>query len=191
MDLEIRADRLGIYAADNTDAITKAQEKPRRYRAILANAYIPALPPRHVHPNIMGIHLSDPLQPRRIAGAPGAIEPPGPMSDPPIQEIDMSPQNKCEVLFPVKSGIFGVGRLATRLTALTASRQIGAWHIGRWLDWKHTAIRISFATPADAALAISVSPEAVDLPSRDTVAAALSDQKEPDARSSPVPPLRY
>jgi hypothetical protein len=73
----------------------------------------------------------------------------------------MSNQNACEVLFPVKSGIFGVGRLATRLKALTASRQIGEWHIGQWLDWKHTAIRISFATPADAALAKSASLETV------------------------------
>lgn len=103
----------------------------------------------------------------------------------------MSTQNQREVLFPVKSGIFGVGRLATRLTALTASRQIGEWHIGRWLDSKHTAIRINFATPADAALAISVSPEAVDLPTRDTVAAPVFDGKEPEARSSPVLPLQY
>jgi hypothetical protein len=103
----------------------------------------------------------------------------------------MSNQNQCEVLFPVKSGIFGVGRLATRLTALTASQQIGAWHIGRWSDWKHTAIRISFATPADAALAISVSPEAVDLPTQANVAAPVSDEKASRARSSPVPPLQY
>jgi hypothetical protein len=102
----------------------------------------------------------------------------------------MSTQNELEVLFPVKSGIFGVGRLATRLTALTASRQIGEWHIGRWLDWKHTAIRISFATPADAALAVSMSQDAVDLPTRDTVAAPVSDANEPETMSSPVPPLR-
>lgn len=103
----------------------------------------------------------------------------------------MSTQNKCEVLFPVKSGIFGVGRLATLLTALTANREIGEWHIGRWLDWKHTAIRINFATPADAALAVSVSPETVDLPTRDTVAAPASDEKAPERRTSPIPPLQY
>jgi hypothetical protein len=113
------------------------------------------------------------------------------MSDPSIQEIDMPTQNQREVLFPVKSGIFGVGRLATRLTALTTSRQIGEWHIGRWLDWRHTAIRINFATPADAALAISVSKEAEDLPAPDTGAAPVSREKEPKARSSPIPPLQY
>ena len=99
----------------------------------------------------------------------------------------MSTQNQREVLFPVKSGIFGVGRLATRLTTLTASRQIGEWHIGRWLDWKHTAIRITFATPADAALAISVSRRAVNLPTRDIVTAPATDEKTTKARPSPVP----
>lgn len=68
----------------------------------------------------------------------------------------MSTLNQREVLFPVRGGIFGVGRLATRLKALTTSRKIGEWHIGRWLNWKHTAIRITFATPADAAIAISM-----------------------------------
>ena len=103
----------------------------------------------------------------------------------------MSTQNQCELLFPVKSGIFGVGNLATRLTALTATRQIGEWHIGRWLDWKHTAIRITFATPADATFAISVSPEAMNLPTQDTAAASASDEKQLNKMVSPIPPLRY
>jgi hypothetical protein len=107
------------------------------------------------------------------------------MSDPSIQEVDMSTQNQREVLFPVRGGIFGVGRLATRLSALKANRQIGEWHIGRWTDWKHTAIWITFATPADAALAISVSrravsisQSAVNLPTQDTVTSPVSDEKE-------------
>jgi hypothetical protein len=72
----------------------------------------------------------------------------------------VSNESDCLVTFPVKGGIFGVGRLATRLTALAASRQIGGWHIGHWVDGKHTAIRISFDTVADAALAKSTCYEA-------------------------------
>ena len=67
----------------------------------------------------------------------------------------MSNQSECVVTFPVRGGIFGVGRLATRLTALAASHEIGEWHVGHWVDWKHTAIRIDFDTVADAALAKS------------------------------------
>ena len=72
----------------------------------------------------------------------------------------MSNQIECMVTFPVRGGIFGVGRLATRLTALAASHQIGEWHIGHWVDWTHTAIRINFDTAADAALAKSAYYEA-------------------------------
>ena len=71
----------------------------------------------------------------------------------------MSNDNDCVVMFPVSRGIFGVGRLATRLTALRKSRRIGDWHIGRWLDWRHTAIRINFGTAADAVLAKSTCSE--------------------------------
>lgn len=67
----------------------------------------------------------------------------------------MSDKVDCLVTFSVSSGIFGVGRLATRLSALAANRQIGEWHIGHWVDWKHTEIRINFNTAADAALARS------------------------------------
>ena len=64
----------------------------------------------------------------------------------------VSEQNERMVIFPVSGGIFGVGRLATRLTELAASHQIGEWHIGHWVDWKHTAIQINFDTVGDAAL---------------------------------------
>ena len=67
----------------------------------------------------------------------------------------VSEQNERMVIFPVSGGIFGVGRLATRLTELAASHQIGEWHIGHWVDWKHTAIRINFDTAGDAVLAKS------------------------------------
>jgi hypothetical protein len=50
--------------------------------------------------------------------------------------------------FPV-DGIFGVGSLATRLKALEDSGQIGPWHVGHWIDFRHTAIRIQFNTRAD------------------------------------------
>ena len=72
----------------------------------------------------------------------------------------MSNDIECLVTFPVKGGIFGVGRLATRLTALAASHQIGGWHIGHWVDWRHTAIGITFDTVTDAALAKSTCYEA-------------------------------
>jgi hypothetical protein len=64
------------------------------------------------------------------------------------------------VTFPVRSGIFGVGRLATRLSALAARHEIGEWHVGHWVDWRHTGIRISFDTAVDAALAKSTCYEA-------------------------------
>ena len=67
----------------------------------------------------------------------------------------MSNQIECVVTFPVRSGIFGVGRLATRLTALATNREIGEWHIGHWVDWTHTGIRITFDTATDAAFARS------------------------------------
>jgi hypothetical protein len=72
----------------------------------------------------------------------------------------MSPQVERQTTFAVSGGIFGVGNLATRLNALVASHQIGEWHIGPWVDWRHTAIRINFATAADAALAEATCAEA-------------------------------
>ena len=60
----------------------------------------------------------------------------------------MSAQVECQTMFPVSSGIFEVGSLATRLNALVASHQIAEWHIRHWVDWRHSAIRINFATAA-------------------------------------------
>jgi hypothetical protein len=37
-------------------------------------------------------------------------------------------------------GIFGVGRLATKLNELLNRGQIGPWHVGQWIDFTHTAI---------------------------------------------------
>jgi hypothetical protein len=55
------------------------------------------------------------------------------------------------VRFPV-TGIFGIGRLATRLKALESVNQIGPWHIGHWVDHTHTTIRIKFQNAADGKL---------------------------------------
>ena len=58
-----------------------------------------------------------------------------------------------EIIFPIVGGIFGVGRLATMLRALADSGQIGSWHVGHWIDFHHTAIRIQFDTRADGEIA--------------------------------------
>ena len=71
----------------------------------------------------------------------------------------MSRQGDCPTIFAVRGGIFGVGRLATRLNALADCHRIGTWHIGPWVDWRHTAIQINFGTAADAALAKSTCAE--------------------------------
>jgi hypothetical protein len=60
-----------------------------------------------------------------------------------------------EITFPVIGGIFGVGRLATMLKALVESGRIAPWHVGHWIDFRHTAIRIQFGTSADGELARS------------------------------------
>ena len=57
------------------------------------------------------------------------------------------------VTFPVREGIFGVGRLATQLKALEGADQIGSWHVGHWIDHTHTAIRIRFDNDEDARVA--------------------------------------
>jgi hypothetical protein len=61
----------------------------------------------------------------------------------------MTNLDECVITVPVVGGIFGVGRLATRLKALADTEQIGPWHIGHWIDFKHTAIRIKFRSVAD------------------------------------------
>ena len=44
---------------------------------------------------------------------------------------------------------FGVAPLATKLNELLNSDQIGPWHVGHWVDFKHTAVRIKFLTATD------------------------------------------
>jgi hypothetical protein len=58
------------------------------------------------------------------------------------------------VTFPVAGGVFGVGRLATRLKALESVDEIGPWHVGHWVDFTHTAIRIRFHSVTDANVAV-------------------------------------
>jgi len=60
-----------------------------------------------------------------------------------------------EITFPVVGGIFGVGRLATMLKAMAETGQIGPWHVGRWIDFRHNAIRIQFDRDADGEIARS------------------------------------
>jgi hypothetical protein len=57
------------------------------------------------------------------------------------------------IAFPMEGGIFGVGRLATRLNQLASADRIGPWHVGQWIDLRHTAIRIRFGTAADGEVA--------------------------------------
>ena len=61
----------------------------------------------------------------------------------------MTNLDECVITVPVVGGVFGVSRLATRLKALADTEQIGPWHIGQWIDFKHTAIRIRFGSLAD------------------------------------------
>jgi hypothetical protein len=62
----------------------------------------------------------------------------------------------CVVTFAVTGGIFGVGQLATRLNKLLESGKIGVWHIGPWVDWRHTAICIKFDSVEDGKLSEDV-----------------------------------
>jgi hypothetical protein len=57
------------------------------------------------------------------------------------------------VTFPIAGGIFGVGRLATSLKTLQSVGHIGPWHVGHWVDFTHTAIRIRFDSVVDAQVA--------------------------------------
>ena len=65
----------------------------------------------------------------------------------------MSHSDKRVITFPIEGGIFGVGRLATELNVLLRAAQISPWRIGRWVDFKHTAIRVRFASAADGEVA--------------------------------------
>jgi hypothetical protein len=70
----------------------------------------------------------------------------------PTMDIAAPRATECMVTFAVTGGIFGVGRLAARLDELSQSGRIGAWHIGPWVDWRHTAIRIKFDSVEDGKL---------------------------------------
>jgi hypothetical protein len=61
----------------------------------------------------------------------------------------MTVSSQSVITFPV-TGIFGAGRLASRLKELESVDLIGPWHVGHWIDYTHTAIRIRFSSPADA-----------------------------------------
>ena len=61
----------------------------------------------------------------------------------------MPSSDECVITFRVVGGIFGVGRRATKLNELLNRGQIGPWHVGQWIDFRHTAIRIKFLTAAD------------------------------------------
>ena len=65
----------------------------------------------------------------------------------------MTGSSESVVTFPV-AGIFGAGRLATRLKELESVGLIGPWHVGHWIDYTHTAIRIRFHSQADAKTAL-------------------------------------
>ena len=65
----------------------------------------------------------------------------------------MTGSSESVVTFPV-AGIFGVGRLASRLKELESVDLIGPWHVGHWIDYTHTAIRIRFSSQADARTAL-------------------------------------
>jgi hypothetical protein len=64
----------------------------------------------------------------------------------------MPNSGECVITFPV-GGVFGVARLATKLNELLKRGQIGPWHVGHWIDFKHTAIRIKFLTVTDGDIA--------------------------------------
>ena len=58
------------------------------------------------------------------------------------------------VTFSVMGGIFGVGRLASRLRALESIDLIGSWYVDDCIDYTHNAIRIRFDNVADVKVAI-------------------------------------
>jgi len=66
----------------------------------------------------------------------------------------MPNSDECVITFPV-GGIYGVARLADKLNELLNRGQIGAWHVGHWIDFRHTAIRIKFLTLTDGDVAKS------------------------------------
>jgi hypothetical protein len=65
----------------------------------------------------------------------------------------MTGSSESVVTFP-EAGIFGAGRLASKLKELESADLIGPWHVGHWIDYAHTAIRIRFSSSADARTAL-------------------------------------
>lgn len=65
----------------------------------------------------------------------------------------MTGSSESVLVFAV-AGIFGAGRLASRLKELGSVDLIGPWHVGRWIDYTHTEIRIRFSSRADARTAL-------------------------------------
>jgi len=89
----------------------------------------------------------------------------------------MPDSDECVITFPVLGGIFGVGRLATRLNELANAGQIGSWRVGQWTDSKRTAIGIRFGTVADGEVARRACIAAVSQATVDAEATAASDQQ--------------
>jgi hypothetical protein len=54
-------------------------------------------------------------------------------------------------IFP--PGLRGLNRLATKLNALMAGKQISDWHLGRWSDATQTKHSVQFDNDDDAAMA--------------------------------------
>jgi hypothetical protein len=62
------------------------------------------------------------------------------------------------------AGLFGAGRLASRLKELESVDLIGPWHVGHWMDYTHKAIRIRFSSRTDARTAVSKVGSSVEPP---------------------------
>jgi hypothetical protein len=57
------------------------------------------------------------------------------------------------VTFPIANRMFGLDSLAKHLNGLVSNGRIRDWHPGRWIDWDHTAVQITFDSIEDATLA--------------------------------------
>ena len=66
----------------------------------------------------------------------------------------MTEASESVITFTV-AGLFGAGRLASRLKEPESVDLIGPWHVGHWMDYTQKAIRIRFASRADARTAVS------------------------------------
>jgi len=75
------------------------------------------------------------------------------MTELPKQESHALDPIECVVTFPVRSGILVASRRAS--PPLRQATRSGNGISGIWVDWRHSAIRITFDTAADAATAKS------------------------------------